>query len=306
MRKMCLKMVHELAAADERIVFIGSDLGLGTMDEFKRDFPSRFFMEGIAEQAVVGMAAGMAMDGKIPYVNTIATFLSRRAYEQIILDLCLHNLPVRLIGNGGGVVYAPLGPTHQAIEDIAALRAVPNITILCPADADEMQRLMPKTVEIPGPVYIRLAKGWDPVVTEGNGEFEIGKVVSMAEGKDALLLTTGIGLQNCLAARDLLAEKGLDAGVLHLPTIKPLDTEAILDGLAKVPVAVSVEEHVLTGGLGSAIAEVLAESDMLEKPRFKRLGLPDKFMTNYGSQALLLEQAGLHPAGISQTVMELS
>src|SRR2546426_4014196 len=152
MRKVCLDMVHELARRDERIFFIGSDLGIGTLKQFKVQMPERFLMEGVSEANVVGVAAGLALEGKIVYVNTIATFLTRRCFEQVALDLCLHNTNVRLIGNGGGLVYAPLGPTHLAIEDIAILRALPNMTILAPADAEEMRRLVPPAGEQHGPI----------------------------------------------------------------------------------------------------------------------------------------------------------
>ena len=128
MRKTCLDMVYELAQSDERVVFIGSDLGAGTLDSMRDTMPDRFFMEGVTEANIIGMAAGMALEGYIPYVNTIATFLTRRCYEQVALDLCLHNLPVRLIASGGGLVYAPLGPTHLAVEDLAIMRALPNMT----------------------------------------------------------------------------------------------------------------------------------------------------------------------------------
>src|SRR5712691_13441326 len=165
MRKRSLDMVHALARRDERVVFIGSDLSPNLLGEMKKEYPSRYYMEGISEANVIGMAAGMAMDGFIPYVNTIATFITRRCYEQVAVDLCLHDLPARLIGNGGGYVYAPLGPTHQAIEDIAIMRALPNMTVVAVADAEEMRRFMPQTLDHRGPIYIRLAKGGDPVVT---------------------------------------------------------------------------------------------------------------------------------------------
>src|SRR5262249_21634904 len=161
------------ARADDRIVFIGSDLGVGTLDRFKNDFPDRFFMEGVSEANVVGMAAGLALEGRIVYVNTIATFITRRCFEQVVIDLGLHNVNVRLIGNGGGLVYAPLGPTHLAIDDFAIMRAVPNMTIVAACDANEMGRLMPLTVEHQGPIYIRLAKGGDPIVSSDATPFAI-------------------------------------------------------------------------------------------------------------------------------------
>src|SRR5450755_312744 len=165
MRQTCLNMVHDLAKRDERVLFIGSDLSPDLLAEMKRDFPERYYMEGITEANVIGMAAGLALEGYIPYVNTIATFITRRCYEQVAVDLCLHDLPVRLIGNGGGLVYAPLGPTHLAIEDIAIMRALPNMTVIAVCDADEMKRFMDQTLDWPGPIYIRIAKGYDPIVS---------------------------------------------------------------------------------------------------------------------------------------------
>ena len=158
-------------------------------------------MEGVAEQHVVGMAAGLAMEGFIPYVNTIATFLSRRCYEQIVLDLCLHRLPVRLIANGGGVVYAPLGPTHLATEDITILRCVPNMTIVAPCDAEEMARFMSVSLDWPDPIYIRLAKGGDEIVSRAENGFVIGKAIALREPGQVLFVTTGILAQRALAAR---------------------------------------------------------------------------------------------------------
>ena len=290
MRQTCLNMVYELAKNDPRIFFIGSDLGIGTLQQFREEMPDRFFMEGVSEANLIGMAAGLAMEGKIPYVNTIATFLTRRCFEQNVVDICLHNVNVRLIGNGGGLVYAPLGPTHLAIEDLAILRAIPNMTILVPADAKEMCRVMPLTVEYPGPIYIRLAKGNDPIVTTDHAPFVIGKAIPMREGSDAGIVTTGITLKHALEAADLLGRQGISARVMHVPTVKPLDIDAILDHAAKVPVIVTIEEHTLMGGLGSAVAEVIAEANFDPAKRFRRIGIPDVFPDEYGSQASLMER----------------
>ena len=305
MRKTCLDMIFELAQRDERIVFVGSDLGAATLSQFRERLPERFFMEGIAEGHVVGMAAGLALEGRVVYVNTIETFLTRRCFEQVVLDVCLHNLPVRFIGNGGGLVYAPLGPTHLATEDLSILRAIPNLTIVAPADAEEMRRLMPLTPDHPGPLFIRLAKGYDPVVSRGDLPFAIGRAVPMVEGRDALILTTGITLRLGLEAARILAEQGLETAVLHLPTVKPLDVEAILARAEMAPVIVSVEENTVLGGFGGAIAEILAEAGFDRPWRFKRLGLPDAFPDRYGSQAQLLEHYGLTGPRIAQTVLQL-
>ncbi len=304
MRKVCLNQVYELAKKDERVVFIGSDLAPGTLTQFKEEIPERFFMEGIAEGHAVGMACGMAAEGKIVYVNTIHTFLTRRSYEQIVLDACLHNLNVRFIGNGAGLVFAPLGPTHWSLEDLATLRCIPNMTILCPADEEEMARMVPETLSHEGPLFIRLAKGRDPVVTKEK-TFEIGKAYSYREGSDVLLIGCGIMLGLMQKAAGLLEKQGIEASILHIPTVKPLDVKAIVSRAAEVSAVVTVEEHSVLGGLGGAVAEVLAEA-CLEKPlKFKRIGLPDSFSTHYGSQLEHFEYEGLTPENIAKVSREL-
>ena len=305
MRERCLKTVYELALQDERIVFIGSDLGVGVLDDFKKNIPERFFMEGIAEQNLVGVAAGMAMNGHVVYLNTIATFLSRRCFEQIAVDLCLHNVNVRLIANGGGVVYAPLGPTHLAIEDIAICRALPNMTVVAPADEVEMIRFVKASVDHDGPIYIRVAKGHDPIVTTDTGPFVIGKAVPMREGSDALVVTTGVTLQLGLAAADRLSATGVSATVLHFPTVKPLDLEALHTYAERATAIVTVEEHTVIGGLGSACAEYLAETDLLQGRRFKRIGFNDVFPSVYGDQNNMMRTYGISTDSIVETVNAL-
>lgn len=305
MRRTCLEMVHELARKNERIFFVGSDLGFETLEDFREEIPERFIMEGVNEAHAVGLAAGLAMEGKIVYVNTIASFLTRRSFEQVILDLCMHNVKVRLIGNGGGLVYAPLGSTHLAFEDIAIFRALPNMTIVAPADADEMRRLMPLTVDYPGPIYIRLAKGFDPVVTNAETTFRIGKSIPMRLGTDAFIITTGICLRLALPAAEILSSRGIEAAILHMPTVKPLDTETILDMSAPVKAIVTVEEHTVVGGLGGAVAEVLAEANFDMVKRFKRIGIPDVFPDKYGTQDSLMVRYGITTEMIVSVVEQL-
>lgn len=302
MRKTVLDMVYELAQRDPRVVFIGSDLGAGTLDAFRNDMPDRFFMEGVGEANVVGMAAGLAAEGHIVYVNTLAVFLTRRAYEQVALDVCLHNLNVRLIGNGGGLAYAPLGPTHMATEDIALMRALPNMTVLAPADAPEMRRLMLAVHDHPGPAYIRLGKGNEPPITPDCPDMKIGAVVSIREGPDALIVTTGVTLHTAIPAAELLAREGCEAAILHCPTIKPLNAPAVMAAMQRVPVVIVVEEHVRTGGLGSAMAELLAENDSLRGIRFRRISIPDVFPDHCGSQADLMKWYGITPENVAATI----
>lgn len=303
MRKTSLNCVYELAQKDERVVFIGSDLGVDTLNDFKQNIPDRFFMEGIAEGNIIGIAAGMAFDGFIPYVNTIATFLTRRCYEQLVDDLCLHNLPVRLIGNGGGLVYAPLGPTHLATDDIAIMRVLPNMTVVAPCDADEMTRLIPQIHDLPGPAYIRLAKGGDPIISKNHIPCELGKGIIMREGPDVLLISSGVMTTQALLAADQLAKTGIEASVVHFHTIKPLDTDLLLRLCNQISPIVTIDEHSLTGGLGSAVLETLVDAGS-SVPKTLRLGIPDCFPEHYGSQIDLLNTYGLTGEKISSRVFE--
>ncbi len=301
MRKKCLEMVSELARRDARVWFVGSDLGVGTMAAFQEEFPDRFVMEGICEQHAVGLACGLALEGAVPFVNTIATFIVRRALEQVSLDVAMHDLPVRFIGNGGGVVYAPLGSTHLAFEDIALMRAIPNMTIVCPADAEEMARFMNVSMEWPHPIYIRLAKGYDPIVTDPAHGFAIGRSALYGAEGDVLLVTTGIGLRVCLESRELLASRGVRTAILHMPTIKPLDVETLCTAARGRRVVCAVEEHSIIGGLGSAVAEVLMEAG-LGGVRFKRVGLPDAWPDHYGSQIEIMSRHGVWADGLSDVI----
>lgn len=304
MRKMALDCVYKLSKLDDRVIFVGSDLGPGVLDKMKTEFPERFFMEGVSEQYIVGMAAGLAMEGFIPYVNTIATFLTRRCYEQVAVDLCIHDLPVRLIANGGGGVYAPLGPTHLAIEDIAIMRALPNMAVVAPCDADEMNRLMMSTLEWPHPIYIRLGKGGDKIVSEEKNGFELGKSIKMRTGIDGLFITTGVMTQLALETADLLKKDGVDVGVLHVHTIKPFDHAGVIAAMKDVRAVVTVEEHIVNGGLGSAVLESCSELNPELLPKISRIGIPDKFATEYGSQNSLLKHWGITSSTLVRAMMK--
>ncbi len=300
MRKACLEHIHRLAQRDPRVVFVGSDLGHGTLANFQKEFPERFFMEGVAEAHLVSFMAGLAAHGLIPYGNTIATFFTRRCLEQIIVDAAMPRLPLRLIGSGGGLVYAPLGPTHLATDDIALLRVIPHFTIVAPCDADEMARLMPQTLDWPGPLYIRLAKGFDRIVSRPENNFQIGQSITMQTGGDVLFVSTGIMTTVALDAAQLLAEKNIRAGVLHMHTIKPLDVVGLQSAAAAVPLVIAIEEHSRIGGLGSAVAEVMAETDWKSPKRFRRCGIADNFCEDYGTQATLLERQALTAEKIAE------
>jgi transketolase len=303
MRQHAINMVETLARRDERVVFIGSDLGPGVLAGMKRDMPARFFMEGVSEQHIIGMAAGLAMEGFVPYVNTIATFLTRRCFDQLAIDVCLENLPVRLIATGGGTVYAPLGPTHLAFEDIAILRALPNMTIVAPVDELEMVRCLEASIDWPGPLYIRVGKGNEPIVTTPDTPFVIGKALDMRPVGEVAFISTGIVTAKALAAADLLADQGVVAGVTHMHTVKPLDVDSVRRLAATTSLVVTVEEHTRIGGLGNAVAEVIAEEGL--SARLLRLGLEDAFPTGYGSNDHLMELAGLQPRQIAARTLEV-
>ena len=303
MRKTCLLSIYDLAKVDDRVVFIGSDITKRDLEKLSEEYADRFFMEGVYEGHIIGMAAGMALNGKMPYINTIATFLTRRCYEQVLLDVGLHNLPVRLIGSGGGTVYAPLGPTHLANEDMGIMRAIPNMCVVAPCDREEMGRLMPLTKDWPGPMYIRLAKGNDEVVSREDLGFEIGKAILMREGTDVLFVTTGITTQMALNASKELEAEGVQATVMHNHTVKPFDDEQLLSLAKKHKAVVSIEEHTLMGGVGSHVAATLMQAGVF-KP-FKMIGFPDVFTEELGSQFEIMGKYGMSADQIAASARTL-
>jgi transketolase len=304
MRKTCLNNVFALAKRDERVVFIGSDLGVGVLEDMRQEIPERFFMEGVAEQNVIGMAAGLAMEGFVPYVNTIATFLTRRCFEQVAVDLCLQNLSVRLIANGGGLVYAPLGPTHLAFEDIAIMTALPNMTVVAPTDADEMSRFMEKSLDWPGPIYIRMGKGGDPIVSKDSDGFEIGKAIVLREPGEIAIIACGVTVGRALRAAEILADKGIECGVINMHTLKPIDHKMVLYVAGSVRTLVTLEEHTLQGGLGSMICSLLMDSSEGPHPKVIRMGIPDEFPAGYGSQDTMMESFSLQPEQIAKRIQK--
>lgn len=310
MRETCVNMVYELAKRDERVVFIGSDLSPGLLANMQAEFPDRYYMEGVYEANIIGMAAGLAMEGYIPYVNTIATFITRRCYEQIAVDLCMHNLPVRLIGNGGGVVYAPLGPTHLATEDISIMRALPNMTVVSVCDAEEMKRLMRATLDWPQPLYIRLGKGGDEVVSCDNKHFIIGKAINLYQsiGENnhrIVIISTGVMTQRALKVAKSLELLSINVTVLHCHTVKPLDINCIVHHAKEADLVITIEENSLIGGLGSAVTDCLTEALGRQIPLIKRFGLPDCFPGKYGSQEMLLDYYGLSVGQLHDEIMRI-
>jgi transketolase len=227
MRKAALEAISDLLDSNEKTIFIGSDLGAGTLADVRSRHPNRVLMEGIAEQHLVGFAAGLALEGFIPYVHTIGTFLTRRAIEQVIIDVSLHNLPVRLVASGGGMVYAPLGPTHQAIDDFALMRAIPNMLVVAPADPCEMREVIFDLANHSGPAYIRVGKGGESDATSLLPPNSIGRIRQINIGNQVAILTTGSLLQECTSATTQLETHGISVGLYHVPYIAPIEKSLI-------------------------------------------------------------------------------
>ena len=306
MRQASLRAVFKLAKKDKKIVFIGSDLGPGILEEMKQKYPERFFMEGVTEQGIIGMAAGLALEGYKPFVNNIGTFLTRRCYEQIVVDLAMHNLPVRLLANGAGYVYAPLGPTHLATDDISIMRCIPNMVVLSPCDAEEMDKLILETQKYKNPIYIRMGKGGDKIVTNKNTKLKIGKARIIKKSKIATFATTGVMAQIAIDASMILKKKyNLNVGVLHFHTIKPLDKKTLFNTLKEVKYLVSIEENNLIGGFGSSILEACSDHKAKDVLKIHRIGLPDSFSENYGSQIELLKSKKISSENLANKMLSL-
>tara|TARA_B100001175_G_C19468416_1_gene620362 strand:- start:586 stop:1506 length:921 start_codon:yes stop_codon:yes gene_type:complete len=305
MRKTCFETIHKIGKKDKKIIFIGSDLTPGIMGEFKKDLKERFIMEGVSEQHIIGMASGMAKEGLKVYVNTIATFLTRRCFEQVVIDICLHNLPVRLIANGGGMVYAPLGPTHLAVDDISILRSIPNLTIVSPCDANEMENLVNSTKNFKYPMYVRLAKGGDEIVTNKKQSFILGKAKVFLNPQEKVFISTGAMTQIAIKASKVLSKKyKIKCGVIHMPTIKPLDKKILMKYVPKVKKIVTVEENYLAGGFGSSILEFVSDNFSEYTNKIKRVGIKNKFIKNYSDQETLLNIYGLNVNNLVKTMLD--
>lgn len=294
----------ELASQDSRVVCLDGDLATSTRtDMLFKAHPDRFFMMGIAEQNMFGVAAGMASVGLIPFVSTFACFTAKRALDQIRIVIAQPGLNVKFIGAYSGILTGKTGKTHQSVEDLTVFRAMPNVVSIAPIDGVEVRQAMHAMVEYDGPVYLRLTRDPMPIIMGDSYQFQIGKAVTLREGKDITLIGTGEQTQRCLDAANLLAAEGISAFVLHVPTLKPLDVEAIVNAAAATGLVVTAEDHSILGGLGGAVAEVLGEEYPVP---MKRIGLRDTFGES-ASNAPLLEKYGLtarHVAAAAKTLLE--
>lgn len=284
-----------LAEADDRIWCLDSDMG-GLETGFETRFPGQYADLGIAEANLMSAGAAMARSGLIPFVNTMAAFASARALEQVKIDIAYHNLPVRIMATHCGFAAAYLGPTHHAQQDLGIMRALPNMTVMTPADAAETERMIQAAAYLPGPVYVRMGSRAIGSVYTGDHDFTVGQAVELRPGGDLAIIAAGTyPLLFALEAAEDLGRRGIDAAVLNMHTIKPLDVEAILQAARSTRGIITVEEHSVLGGLGGAVAEVVAEHAPV---MVCRVGLADQFSGRPGTHREQLEACGVAPERI--------
>ena len=288
-----------LGRKNENVVVLDADLSSATKTSiFAKEFPNRFIDVGIAEQNLMGMAAGLAAYGKIPYVSTFAVFAAGRAYDQIRNSICYTNLNVKICATHCGITVGEDGATHQMLEDINLMRGLPNMTVISPSDDAEAKWAVKQASQINGPVYIRFGRAATPQIYDENQKFEIGKAIQFGDGTKATVFATGIMVAEALKAKEELAQSGIEIRVIDIHTIKPIDKEIIIKAAKETEKLISIEEHSIIGGLGSAIAEVLVEN---YPAKLVRMGMKDCFGKS-GSATELLKYFGLTSKEIVEEV----
>jgi len=303
-RSAFFQTLMELAEVDERIYLLVGDLGFGVVEPFLRKFPKRFVNVGVAEQNLTGLAAGIASTGAIVFTYSIANFPVLRCLEHIRNDVCYHRANVKIVSIGGGYSYGALGMTHHSTEDLAVLRALPEMTVVAPGDPYEAREATRAVVAHEGPCYLRLGRAGEPTVHTSPVEFRIGKAIQVRSGDALTLISTGALLQTAVTVADRLESAGVSTRVLSMHTLKPLDVGAVLKAARETHAVITLEEHSIIGGLGGAVAECLAEEDHLKVP-FRRLGIPPAFCGQFGSQDYLRSRSGLSPEGIMASLEPL-
>jgi transketolase len=298
------KILAEMGEKNKNIVVLTADLMRSNKTkQFHDVFPERYFNVGIAEQNLFSVAAGLARVGKIPFASTFAAFASMRACEQVRTDIAYNDVPVKIVATHSGLSMGTGGPTHFATEDLAIMRAMANMTVIVPADAIETARAVAACVDWPGPVYIRIGRGLEPLVyNDENYDYDIGKAVVMNEGTDITIICCGVAVLSAVEVARRLAGDGLSVRVLNMHTIKPLDREAVLKAAGETRYIITAEEHNIIGGLGSAVAEVLAEEGIGIK--LKRLGIPDEY-SEIGYPEALYSRYNLDPDSMFAVISDL-
>lgn len=303
MRNAFADELEKMAVLDERIVTLSGDIGNRLFDSYKNRFPTRFYNCGVAEANMASMACGLAMSGFKPITYTIAPFNTTRCLEQIRDDICYHNQPVIIVGVGAGLSYAQLGCTHHSCEDLSFLRSLPNMTVLCPGDAVELRTLFRQALTLEGPVYLRIGKKGEPVVSPDVSDIQIGRGLSLREGTDVCLITTGNMLPTALEVEEKLRLEKISTQVVSFHTVKPLDKKMLHAAFTSFDCVVSLEEHSLIGGLGSSLAEWMVDHQ-IKHEGFIRFGTPDSFPHAVGSQAYLRKHYHLDAPSITHKIHE--
>jgi transketolase len=307
MRNTTINYILEAAKKDPNIVLMTADLGYSVMEKFMEELPKQFINTGIAEQNMIGVAAGLALSGKKVFVYTIAPFATMRCFEQIRVDVCYQNLDVTIVGVGGGFAYGTLGTTHYALEDISIMRSLPNMKVMCPADPNEAISVVEKALQMGGPSYIRLNRGGEVNIVGSIDQKSIvvGDPIGITEGKN----NTGVAVFSCgnilseaHKAVGMLNEKGKVVSLFSFPFVKPVNKEILIDIIKKHKTIFTVEEHTVIGGFGSMIAEIIAEEDLGVK--LVRLGVEDKYFDFVGKQDYMRDAAGISAEKIEKLILK--
>lgn len=298
-----MQCLLQMAEQNPNLYLIVGDVGFSVIEPFQKKFPNRYINAGIAEQNMIGMAAGLAMAGKNVYVYSIIPFVTMRCFEQIRIDLCSQQLPVKLIGVGGGLSYGPSGITHHAIEDIAIMRALPEMTVIAPGSKFEAQQITPKLNTVKGPLYLRLSNSENSVIYPENIEIKIGKAVEVIPHDEFLIIATGNAVDLGFSVQKYLENIGIHVGFVSMPTIKPIDSAYFEAKKQTLKAIFTIEEHNVIGGLGEALARMICEN-FEQKIIFKAFGINDFYFHEVGTRAYLNKKAGLSVEKIGNEIAE--
>lgn len=291
--------LYDIARADGNVMFLTADMGAFSLEKFKTDLPGQFINVGVAEQNLVSVAAGLALAGKRVFIYAIAPFITQRCYEQIKVDLCCMRLPVTIIGVGAGITYGSDGPTHHAVQDVAIMRALPDITIFNPSDSVTAAGVARLAYESRNPVYVRLDKGKPPVLYDQTEQFKDGLML-LKPGRELIIITTGIMVHQAFKVAEKLSEHSIDVGIIDLYRLKPINKEMLLDLVGRSIPIVTIEEHSIVGGIGSAVCEILTDAG-IDVP-VKRIGIPEVPCRGYGSREWMHLFYGLDTVALHNSI----
>ncbi len=301
MRNVLLKYLTEQAAIDPNLYLVVGDVGFSVIEEFQQRYPERMINAGVAEQNMIGMAAGLAMAGKNVYVYSIVPFACMRNFEQIRVDICYQNLPVKVIGNGGGFSYGQAGVTHHALEDVAIMRSLPGMTVVSAGSKREVQELMPQINNASGPVYLRLGTIDQEISYPEHADFKLGKAIELVAHNEVIIIGSGNALDLAWQTYQKLESLGIVVGLVSMPTIKPLDTDFFIARSKNIKAIFTIEEHSVIGGFGEALSRFIAES-IPHKIIFKAFGVQDFYFHEVGSRSYLKQKSGLTPDIITKEI----